>query len=65
MDILKIVIDKDRNLDVKNSPECTRMDLLALACCLVVELSQQTGKSNSKVLRDIGRALKKNKDKLQ
>lgn len=58
MDILKIVVDKDRKLDVKNSPQCTCKDLLALAGCLVAELTNQTGKPTKAILRDIKRMLK-------
>lgn len=61
MDILKIVIDKDRNLDVKNSPECKIIDLMSLVIVIIVEISHQTGKSISKVVRDTKRLYKNNK----
>lgn len=59
MDILNIRINKNRQLTVKNSPECTCFDLLALAVGLVTEISHQTGKSHNKVLKDIKRNIKK------
>lgn len=61
MDILNIKIDKNRNLDFKNSPECTVGDLLSLAGCLIAEITNQTGKSTKSVLNDIKRAMKVSK----
>lgn len=65
MDILNIRIDKDRNLDVKNSPECKIVDLMSLVICLIVEISKQTGKPKSKVIRDTKRLYKKHKGHLK
>ena len=64
MDILKIVVDKDRNLDVKNSPECKIIDLMSLVIAIVVEISRQSGKSINRVARDIKRLYKNNKAKI-
>ena len=61
MNIIEIVVDKDRKLEVKNSPQCTVGDLIGLAGCLIAEICNQTGKSTKTVLKDLTRAMKTSK----
>lgn len=61
MNLLEIIVDKDRNLEVKNSPKCTVGDLMCFVGCFISEISNQTGKSTKTVFKELKRLMKKGK----
>ena len=55
MNLLEIIVDKDKNLKVKNSSDATVGDLMGLVGSLLAEIANQTKKPINAIYKDLKR----------
>ena len=61
MNLLEIIVDKDKNLKVKNSSDATVGDLMGLVGSLLAEIANQTKKPINAIYKDLKRLMKVSK----